>query len=47
MSKLKKIQKPKININLEVINTVEDFLDLIEEMKKSVINLLRILIFQQ
>ena len=34
MSKLKKIQKPKINANLEVINTVDELLQLIEEDEK-------------
>ena len=34
MNKLKKIQKPKINNNLEVINTLEYFLELIEEDEK-------------
>ena len=34
MSRLKKIQKPKINVNLEVINTVDQLLELIEEDEK-------------
>ena len=34
MSNLKKIQKPKISVNLEVINTVDQLLQLIEEDEK-------------
>lgn len=34
MSKLKKIQKPKINANLEVISSVEELIELIEEDEK-------------
>lgn len=34
MSNLKKIQKPKINVNLEIINTKEQLLQLIEEDEK-------------
>lgn len=34
MSKLKKVQMPKINTNLDVINTVEELLKLIEEDEK-------------
>ena len=31
---MKKIQKPKINQHLEVVNTVEELLELIEEDEK-------------
>lgn len=34
MSRLKKIQKPKINVNLEVISTADQLLELIEEDEK-------------